>query len=73
MAKKRPDPEPRSHPPFGPLLDVPAAAAYLNTRESHIKELISSRRIPHYKVGRYIRFSPDDLDAWLRENHRDRR
>lgn len=53
------------------LFDVPEAAAYLNTRESHIRELIYAQRIPYIKVGRFVRFSQADLDEWLRRNRRD--
>jgi hypothetical protein len=24
-------------------------------------------RIPHHRLGHYVRFNPDDLERWLRE------
>lgn len=48
-----------------PLLDVPAAAARLNISERHLRELIYRREVPYLKVGRLVRFDPNDLEAWL--------
>ena len=33
--------------------------------ESHLKKLIFERQIPYTKVGRNVRLSRVDLDAWL--------
>lgn len=46
-------------------LNAPDAAHYLGTTERHVRELVYRRQIPHFKVGRLVRFAPDDLDAWL--------
>jgi len=51
---------------FGrPLLDIEAAAAALCVTPRHIQRLVSERRIPHVKVGRFVRFDPDELKSWL--------
>jgi len=41
------------------------AAAYLNVNERYMRRLVSERRIPYFKVGRLLRFSPADLDAFI--------
>jgi hypothetical protein len=30
-----------------------------------MRRLVSERRIPYFKVGRLLRFSPADLDAFI--------
>ena len=50
-------------------LDVLATAEYLGTTERHVRELVYTKRIPHFKLGpRKLRFSLDDLDAWMLAN-----
>lgn len=46
-------------------LDVKATADYLGTSERHVRELVYTRRISYVKVGRLVRFLPDDLDHYL--------
>jgi excisionase family DNA binding protein len=41
------------------------AAEYLNVNERYMRRLVSERRIPYLKVGRLLRFSPADLDAFI--------
>jgi excisionase family DNA binding protein len=55
--------------PEARVTDVAGAATYLATSERHIRELVYTRVIPFYKVGRKLRFDLKDLDRWLR-NHR---
>lgn len=48
--------------------DITGAADYVDTTPRHIKELVYRRQIPYYKVGRLVRFSFADLDAWMATN-----
>ena len=48
----------------GPLT-LGEAAEYLNVNERYMRRLVSERRIPYLKVGRLLRFSPADLDAFI--------
>jgi excisionase family DNA binding protein len=48
-----------------PPIDTADAARYLGTTERHVRRLVQERRIPFFKVGWKVRFSPDDLDEWL--------
>jgi excisionase family DNA binding protein len=46
-------------------LTVPQAADYLNTSERFIRRLIAERRVAFHRVGRHVRFTPADLDAFV--------
>ena len=52
-----------------PLLDIDAVAVALGVTPRHIQRLVSERRIPFLKVGRFVRFDPGALDVWL-DQHR---
>jgi excisionase family DNA binding protein len=50
------------------LLDVKEAAALLNVPESWIYQHVRARsedKLPHIKLGKYIRFSTQALIEWL--------
>jgi excisionase family DNA binding protein len=40
------------------------AAEYLNVSVGFIRRMASERRIRHYRLGKFIRFDPADLDAF---------
>ena len=52
------------------LLDIDQLAQQLGITHRHIRRLIAERRIPHVKVGRLIRFDPDEISVWLDEHRR---
>lgn len=47
------------------LIGLRESAAYLGVGERFMRHLVAERRIRHYKVGRYLRFSKRDLDAFV--------
>ncbi len=47
------------------LLDVAGAADRLSVTPRFIRRLVHERRLAYIKVGKYIRFDPADLEAWL--------
>jgi excisionase family DNA binding protein len=49
----------------GPLLDIDAVAEALGVTSRHVQRLVSERRIPYLKIGRFVRFDPAELDVWL--------
>ena len=51
-----------------PLLDMRAAAQLLGVSERWMRRAIAERRIPFAKIGRYCRFRPADLRAYI-EKH----
>lgn len=44
-------------------LDVVRAADYLGVTVSFVRRLVLERRVRYYKLGKYLRFDPTDLDA----------
>jgi|GEM_PF-1767066 len=50
------------------LLDMSGAARYLGTSERHLRRLWQERRITAIKVGRRVRFSRPDLEAFIQAN-----
>ena len=65
--------EPMSPPPLHVavarvLFDVPSTAAYLDTTERHVRNMVYNRRIPFVKVGALLRFRQADLDGWIAAN-----
>jgi excisionase family DNA binding protein len=49
----------------GPLLDLDAVAQVLGVTRRHVQHLVSEKRIPYLKVGRFVRFDPAELNVWL--------
>ncbi len=47
------------------LLSIGQLAERLGTTPRHVRRLIAERRVPFVKVGRLVRFDPDDIAAWL--------
>jgi excisionase family DNA binding protein len=50
------------------LLDYEGAAHYLCTTPRHVKELWAKRHVAAVKVGRRVRFTQADLDAYIATN-----
>ena len=47
---------------FLTILDV---SAYLNIKPTTLYGKIGAGEIPHYKIGRLIRFKQEEIDQWL--------
>lgn len=47
------------------VIGVEDAAVYLSVPVRFIRRLVFERRIRYYKVGKYVRFAKEDLDAFL--------
>src|SRR5688500_4991634 len=52
------------------LLDTPGVAKYIASSIRHVRRMVAERTIPHYKVGHFVRFNPDEIDSWLRRHRR---
>ena len=48
------------------LLDANGASALLNVPASWVLAEARANRIPHVRLGRYVRFDADELEAWWR-------
>ena len=53
------EPGPRSR-----YLSIVEAADYLNVGVRFMRRLVADRRIRYFKVGKFLRFDPSDLDAF---------
>jgi excisionase family DNA binding protein len=47
------------------VIGVDDAAVYLSVPVRFIRRLVAEKRIRYYKVGKYVRFAKEDLDAFL--------
>ena len=52
------------------LLDSAELADQLRITERHVRRLVAERRIPYVKVGRFVRFDPEDIARWLAHSRR---
>jgi len=50
------------------LYDWAAAAEYLGTNERHVQRLWAERKLAGSKIGKKVRFSQRDLDAFIERN-----
>ena len=49
------------------LISFEEAAKYLGIKHPTLYKYTSSRKIPFVKVGRLVKFRPEDLDQWINE------
>ena len=52
------------------LWTMSETAEWLNVPERMVRRLVAERRIPFVKVGRYVRFRPEDVEGWRDGNVR---
>ncbi len=50
--------------------NVQDATGYLKVRASTVYSLVEQNEIPHYRVGRQIRFRKSEIDKWMEEHKR---
>ena len=53
------------------LLTVKAVSEWLQVKPSTIYLWAEQGSIPHVKLGRLIRFDPDEIEAWLHAHRRE--
>jgi excisionase family DNA binding protein len=51
--------------PVSHLIEIHEVAAVLCVTPRHIQRLVAERRIPYFKVGRFVRFDRAELSVWL--------
>jgi excisionase family DNA binding protein len=49
------------------LLTVEEMRRLLNVKKSFIYTLTHQKRIPHYKIGKLLRFRESEINEWLAE------
>jgi excisionase family DNA binding protein len=47
------------------FLDVEQLANWLGVKVVYVRRLVSERRIPFVKLGKYVRFDPDEMASWV--------
>jgi excisionase family DNA binding protein len=52
---------------FSPLIDARAAGRLLGVPHTWLLAQARAGRIPHHRLGHYVRFSADDLRQWLQD------
>jgi excisionase family DNA binding protein len=50
---------------FTPLIDAKAASRLLGVPHTWLLAQARENRIPHHRLGHYVRFNPEDLKEWL--------
>jgi excisionase family DNA binding protein len=49
------------------LLDIDVLTTWLTTTPRHVRRLVAEKRVPYVKVGHFVRFDPEDISQWLRD------
>jgi excisionase family DNA binding protein len=52
---------------FSRLIDARAASRLLGVPHTWVLEQARAGRIPHHRLGHYVRFDVEDLTRWLEE------
>lgn len=47
------------------LLTMNELAQLLGVTNRHVRRLVAERRVPFLKIGRFVRFDPAEISAWL--------
>jgi excisionase family DNA binding protein len=58
------------------LIDIDELSARIGVAKATIYQWVHRREetgIPHYKIGRLVRFDPLEIQAWLARKHRGER
>ena len=50
------------------LLSMDQLAETLGVTRRHVRRLVDERRVPFLRVGRFIRFDPQQVATWLDSN-----
>ena len=53
------------------LLDVGEAAIFLNMSVAWLRAQVLNRKIPFYKIGRSVRFSKPELEAYVQDRRQE--
>ena len=51
------------------LMSIGQVAEHLGVNVRHVRRLVAERRIPFIKWGHLLRFDPEKIAAWIREQH----
>lgn len=54
----------------GPLLDAAGAAELLSVPKTWLLTEARADRVPHVRLGKYVRFDADELTEWVETTRR---
>ena len=54
------------------FLTIKEGSLYLGIKTSTLYSMVERKQIPHYRIGRLIKFTKPDLDAFMQEHRVDR-
>lgn len=46
------------------MMNIDQVAEYLNVKPRFVRRLVTERRIPFYKVGKFVRFDRAEIRSW---------
>ena len=52
-------------------MDIKSISDYFGMKASTLYSLVEQKKIPHYKVGRLVRFKKSDIDLWMEGNKKE--
>jgi len=55
----------------GQYWDIRRVSQYLGIKTSTVYALVEEKRIPHYRIGRLIRFKREEIDLWMEGNRQE--
>jgi len=53
------------------FLTIQEVSEYLHIKPATLYSKVGGGEIPHYKVGRLVRFKKDDIDKWMEDQRHD--
>ena len=53
------------------FIDINDLSRYLAIKPSRLYSLVEAREIPHYRVGRLVRFKKAEIDRWMESNRKE--
>lgn len=56
-----------NHSKSDDILDVKGLAVYLKVTEQWVYKQVIDKSIPHFKVGKFLRFRQHSIDNWLED------
>ena len=48
--------------------DIQDLSSYLGIKPSTLYAMVGEKKIPHYKIGRLVRFKRCEIDQWMEQN-----
>jgi excisionase family DNA binding protein len=57
----------REYRNFNEYFKIEDISAYLNIKTKTLYAMVEAGDIPHYRIGRLIRFKREDVDLWMEE------